>query len=111
MIGIFTFDAPLYCDVNGIYCSDTITNEMLMRYFVVVDKLFLLIRTDHIKKSYKECNLRKLELGEKIEVVELPNPNTPINYIYSRSYSKIIKKFVRSADLIFLRIPSIFSVY
>lgn len=109
MIGIFTFDAPLYCDVNGIYCSDTITNEMLMRYFAVVDKLFLLIRTDHIKKSYKECNFRKLELGEKIEVVELPNPNTPINYICSRSYSKIIKKFVRSADLIFLRIPSIFS--
>ena len=109
MIGIFTFDAPMYCDVNGVYCNTTVTNEMLERFFIVVDKLFLLMRTDHLTVSYKEQNLRKLDLEDKIEVVELPNPNTPINYICNRSYKNIIRKYVEKADLIFLRIPSIYS--
>ena len=81
MTGLFTFDAPMYCDKNGVYCNTTITNEMLERYFAVVDKLYLLIRTDHIDQTYQERHLRKLELGDRIEVVELPNPNTSKNFI------------------------------
>ena len=40
MTGLFTFDAPLYCDCNGVYCNTTVTNEMLNRFFIVVDKLY-----------------------------------------------------------------------
>lgn len=109
MTGLFTFDAPMYCDKNGVYCNTTITNEMLERYFAVVDKLYLLIRTDHIDQTYQERHLRKLELGDRIEVVELPNPNTPKNFICSSSWKNIIKDYVRKVDMIFLRIPSIYS--
>lgn len=109
MIGLFTFDAPMYCDKNGVYCNTTITNEMLERYFAVVDKLYLLIRTDHINQTYQERHLRKLELGNRIEVVELPNPNTPKNFLCSNSWKNIIKDYVRKVDMIFLRIPSIYS--
>lgn len=109
MIGIFTFDAPMYCDVNGIYCNTTITNEMLERYFAVIDKLYLLIRTDHLDITYQERKLRKLELGKRIEVIELPNPNTPKNFFNSSSYTNVIKRYVHKADMVFLRIPSIYS--
>ena len=109
MTGLFTFDAPMYCDKNGVYCNTTITNEMLERYFAVVDKLYLLIRTDHIDQTYQERHLRKLELGDRIEVVELPNPNTPRNFICSSLWKNIIKDYVRKVDMIFLRIPSIYS--
>lgn len=109
MTGLFTFDAPMYCDKNGVYCNTTITNEMLKRFFVVVDRLFLLIRTDHINQTYQDRHLRKLELGNRIVVVELPNPNTPKNFICSGSWKNIVKDYVRKVDMIFLRIPSIIS--
>ena len=81
MIGIFTFDAPLFCDINGVYCNTTVTNEMLERFFTVVDKIYLLMRTDHINETYDERHLVRLELGNRIEVVEMPNPNTPKNFL------------------------------
>ena len=109
MIGIFTFDAPMYCDNNGVYCNTTITNEMLERFFVVVDKIYLLMRTDHIEQTYKERHLIKLELGDNIEVVEMPNPNTPKNFFCNGSAKAIVRKYVEMADMAFLRIPSIYS--
>ena len=60
MVGLFTFDGPLYKDKNGIYCNTTITNEMLERYFCVVDKLYLLIRTFSIEQSYEDAHMTKL---------------------------------------------------
>lgn len=109
MIGIFTFDAPMYCDKNGVYCNTTVTNEMLERFFVVVDKIYLLMRTDHIEQTYEEMHLIKLELGDKIEVIEMPNPNTPRNFLCNGKAKSIIKKYVKLADMVFLRIPSIYS--
>ena len=109
MIGLFTFDGPLYRDVNGIYCNTTITNEMLERYFTVVDKLVLLMRTIHLNDTYQERHLKRLELENKIEVVEMPNLNTPKNFMRRSAYSKKIAEHVGKSDLIFLRIPSIIS--
>lgn len=109
MIGMFTFDVPMYCDKNGVYCNTTVTNEMLDRFFMVIEKIYLLIRTDHINETYEERHLVKLELGDKIEVIEMPNPNTPINFLYNRKAREVIKKYVGIADMVFLRIPSIYS--
>lgn len=109
MTGLFTFDGPLYCDVNGIYCNTTVTNEMLDRYFVVVDKLILLMRTIHLNETYQEKHLKRLELGNNIEVVEMPNLNTPRNFIRRCIYSKMIAEYVEKCDMMFLRIPSIIS--
>ena len=109
MIGIFTFDAPMYCDKNGVYCNTTVTNEMLERFFLVVDKIYLLMRTDHINQTYEERHLIKLELGDKIEVVEMPNPNTPKNFLCNKKAKETMRKYVEMADMVFLRIPSIYS--
>lgn len=109
MIGIFTFDAPMYCDKNGIYCNTTVTNEILSRFFVVVDKIYLLMRTEHISQTYEERHLLKLELGDKIEVVELPNPNTIKNFLFNRKAKNIIRNYLQKSDMAFLRIPSIYS--
>ena len=78
MIGLFAFDGPLYKDKNSVYCNTTITNEMLERYFCVVDKLYLLIRTFTINQSHDEVHLTKLELGDRIKVIEVPNLNSPM---------------------------------
>lgn len=109
MIGLFSFDGPLYCDCNGVYCNTTITNEMLKRYFVVVDKLVLLIRTIHIDETYDKRNLKKLELQDRIMVIEIPNLNSPLAFINKNKYRKLIFDNVSKADLVFLRIPSIIS--
>ena len=109
MTGLFTFDGPLYCDCNGAYCNTTITNEMLNRYFVVVDKLYIMMRTIHIDTTFEKRHLKRLELGDKIRVIELPNFLTPKNYIFRGRYRDIIAETVNSCDLFFLRIPSLIS--
>lgn len=107
--GLFAFDGPMYKDCNGIYCNTTITNEMLERYFCVVDKLYLLIRTFTLKVPYQETKLSKLNLGERIEVIEIPNLNSPIQFLSKHKYAARFATLVENTDLIFLRIPSIIS--
>ena len=51
MIGLFSFDGPMYRDCNGVYCNTTITSEMFSRYFHVVDKLIVVIRTLHLDQD------------------------------------------------------------
>ena len=109
MVGLFTFDGPLYKDKNGIYCNTTITNEMLERYFCVVDKLYLLIRTFSIEQSYEDAHMTKLDLGNCIEVIEVPNLNSQIQYFSRHRYYKEFKEIVSKCDMIFLRIPSVIS--
>ena len=109
MVGLFSFDGPLYKDVNGVYCNTTITNEMLERYFEVVDKLVVVMRTIQINETYEKRHLKKLNLGENIVVKELPNLNTPTNFILRRQYRKTIAEYVKNSDMFFLRIPSIIS--
>lgn len=109
IIGLFAFDGPLYRDRDGVYCNTTITNEMLNRYFCVVDILYLLVRTFPLDVSYKEVHLSKLELDNRIIVIEVPNLNSPIQFICRRKYEKYFSSIITQCDLIFLRIPSIIS--
>ena len=109
MVGLFAFDGPMFRDKNGVYCNTTITNEMLERYFSVVDKLYLLIRTFTLDQTYEEAHLTKLELGNRIEVIEVPNLNSPRNYLLKFQHTKRFREVVSSCDLVFLRIPSVIS--
>ncbi|HEE9847354.1 TPA: glycosyltransferase family 4 protein [Clostridium perfringens] len=109
MIGLFSFDGPMYRDCNGVYCNTTITAEMFARYFNVVDKLIVVIRTFHLDKTYKEANLKKVEL-EGLEFVEIGNLNSVKGLLIERpKYKKIIEQCVGKADMIFARMPSIIS--
>lgn len=109
MIGVFSFDGPMYRDKNGVYCNTTITSEMLSRYLDVVDKLIVVIRTYHLDKTYDEASLKKVE-REGIEFVEIPNINSLKGFLVDkRKYNKIILDQVKKADLIFARMPSVIS--
>ncbi|MDF2801501.1 MAG: glycosyl transferase [Anaerocolumna sp.] len=106
MIGLFSFDGPMYRDKNGVYCNTTITSEMFSRYFSVVDKLIVVIRTFHLEKTYEEASLKKVEL-DGLEFIEIPNLNSIHGFLFDRSkYKKIIFNQVEASDLIFARMPS-----
>ncbi len=109
MIGLFSFDGPMYRDCNGVYCNTTITSEMFSRYFQVVDKLIVVIRTMHLEVTYEEANLKKVEFNG-LEFVEIPNLNSINGFLIDRQkYKKVIKEQVEKADLIFARMPSVIS--
>lgn len=108
-IGLFTFDGPMYKDCNGVYCNTTITNEMFERYFSVVDKLYVVIRTFKLDGTYQELNLNKVETGECLRIIEMPNINSPKGLIFKKKSEKLIERYIKEADLIFLRIPSVLS--
>lgn len=107
--GIFSYDGPLYKDINGAYCSMVITNEVLSRFFPVVDHLIVVIRAFKINKTYEDLNLYPLKL-DNIEIVEVENILTPKGFILEkRVFEKEIQYKVEQADMIFARIPSIIS--
>ncbi|MGG5460579.1 glycosyltransferase [Clostridium sp. B9] len=109
MIGLFSFDGPMYRDCNGVYCNTTITAEMFSRYFSVVDKLIVVIRTFNLDKTYKEAKLKKVEL-EGLEFVEIGNLNSVKGLLIERpKYKRVIKEYVENTDMIFARMPSIIS--
>ncbi|WP_194191049.1 glycosyltransferase [Clostridium chrysemydis] len=106
MVGLFSFDGPMYRDINGVYCNTTITSEMFSRYFRVVDKLVVVIRTYHLDKTYEEAALKKVDL-EGLEFVEIGNLNSLKGFFFEKKkYKKIILEQVGQADLIFARMPS-----
>ena len=75
MTGLFCFDGPLYKDCNGVYCNITLTNEMFRRYFHVVNKLYVAVRTFQLNKTYVELNMKPLSL-DKMVIIEVENFNS-----------------------------------
>lgn len=106
MTGLFCFDGPLYKDKNGIYCNITLTNEMFNRYFSVVNKLIVIVRTYIKDEEYKNLNMKPLQLNH-IEIIEADNLNSVYGQlIYKRRFAQQIESQVQKADMIFARMPS-----
>ncbi len=106
MIGLFCFDGPLYKDKNGIYCNVTLTNEMFKRYFYVVDKLIIMVRTFSTDKTYEEMNMKPLTI-KNIKVVEVDNFNTVKGFFLDKkSFERKAVIYISKADMIFARMPS-----
>ncbi len=106
MVGLFCFDGPLYKDKNGVYCNVTLTNEMFSRYFSVVNKLFIVVRTYCTDKTYAEMNMKALTL-DNVEIVEVGNFNSIYGmFVEKRKTQKKLENVVENSDLIFARMPS-----
>ena len=104
--GLFCFDGPLYKDKNGIYCNVTLTDEMFSRYFPVVDKLYIVVRTYCSEKTYQELNMKPLTISN-IEVVEVQNFNTIKGFLIDkRKFERSIESLIKRTDMIFARMPS-----
>lgn len=109
MVGLFCFDGPLYKDINGVYCNITLTNEMFNRYFNVVDKLVIVVRTYTLEKTFSEMNMKPLDI-DNMEVIEVSNFNTAKGFLFEkRHFEKDIEKVLKEVDLIFARMPSVTS--
>lgn len=107
--GLFCFDGPIYKDVNGYYCSTTLTDEMFNRFFPVVDKLYVVIRCFKCDKTFKELNMKRL-CNKKIIVIEVDNLLTIKGLLFKKAiFEKKVKAIVDKSDLIFARMPSIIS--
>ena len=106
--GLFCFDGPLYRDINGTYCSLTLTNEMFSRYFGVVDNLIVLVRTFPLNKTFVEANMNPLTL-ERIEVIEAPNLNSVKGFAFKWRFRNAIVKVLSRVTYIFARMPSVLS--
>lgn len=106
MIGLFCFDGPLYKDKNGVYCNVTLTDEMFERYFNVVDKLIVMVRTFSSDKTYHELNMRPLT-NTNIEVFEVKNFNTLKGFTKDKfEFERSIVNIIKDVNLIFARMPS-----
>lgn len=103
---LFTYDTPTYKDVNGVYCSTTLTNEILVRYTQDVDIVYVATRVNEINIDYREAHLSKIDL-KKVVFIDLPDFNV-LKYRRSRIklVRRIIEKKVEEVDYLYLRLPS-----
>ena len=106
MQALFSFDGPMYCDVDGIYCHTTLTDEVLSRYLFNVDKLVILIRVEHLAVNYKIAGLTPIDVS-RIEIVGCKNINSVKGFLlYRKDIKKQVKELVKVSDYIYVRIPS-----
>lgn len=101
--GIFCHDLPIYKDIDGNYCSTTLTDSLFLRYFNVVDELVVATRVYKIDKTYKEAHQEKITLPN-IKFIEFPNLNT-FKGIFTLipKAKKVLKKEMQKVDLVFIR--------
>lgn len=101
--GIFCHYLPIYKDINGVYCSTTLTDAMFDRYFSVVDKLLVATRVYPIDTTFSEMHQEKIDLTN-IEIVEFPNLSDPKVMLTSARKEKAkLTEAIKKADLIFVR--------
>ena len=101
--GLFCHYLPIYKDINGIYCSTTLTDEFFSRYFCVADELYVATRVYPINKTYQEAHQEKISLSN-VHIIEFPNLSTPLNILTKLAGSKKkMLKAAEAADLIFIR--------
>lgn len=101
--GIFCHDLPIYKDINGVYCSTTMTDDLFSRYFDVVDELVVATRIYPINKTYIEAHQEKISLPN-ISFIDIPNLNT-FRALFGQmwEYKRKILEAARECDLFFLR--------
>ncbi len=101
--GLFCHYLPIYKDVNGVYCSTTLTDSFFQRYFSVVDKLIVADRVYSIDKTYKEAHQEPITI-DNVEIEGFPNLSSirGITVEYSKAKRRI-DEFIEVSDLIFVR--------
>lgn len=101
--GVFCHDLPIYKDINGVYCSTTLTDDLFRRYFDVVDELFIATRVYKLDCTYSDAHQERITLPN-IKVVELPNLNKP-QYVFTKipRAKKQITRIISDVDLVFIR--------
>ena len=101
--GIFIHDLPVYKDVNGIYCSTTMTDDLFARYLKHVDHLYVAARVYKINKTYKDAHQEPITV-DNITFLEYPNMNT-IKGLFTviPKIKKDLTNVMRDMDLIFVR--------
>ena len=101
--GIFCHYLPIYKDINGNYCSTTMTNDLFSRYLDVCDNLTIATRVYDLNTTADEAHQEILNLPN-IKILEFPNLSSP--KIFLTQYFKHKKRLaenMRDKDLIFIR--------
>lgn len=101
--GIFCHDLPIYIDKNGKYGCTTLTNDVFLRYFDVVDELVVATRLYHLNCTLEEAHQEQITLPN-MKFLDIPNLNRP-SYYFTRlpKAKRMIEDEFKKCDLIFIR--------
>lgn len=100
--GLFCHYLPIYKDINGRYCSTTLTNTFFERYFCVVDELYVATRVYPLNKTYKEAH-QELISHKRVKVLEFPNLSSVKGLTQICKAKKRIRSIAKKMDMIFIR--------
>jgi len=100
---IFCHYLPIYKDVNGVYCSTTLTDSLFRRYLHVADELLVATRVYPSDKTYEELHQEKITLPN-VKILEFPNLSTVRGILVEKPKArKKLKEAIETCDMVFLR--------
>lgn len=100
--GLFCHYLPIYKDVNGKYCSTTLTNTFFERYFCAVDVLYVATRVYPLNKTYKEAH-QEIISHKNVKIIEFPNLSSFKGLTQFSKSKKRIYSIAKKMDMIFIR--------
>lgn len=106
MIGIFSYDGPIFQDKNGVLCDTKFTDEVFSRYTQYVDLLYVVIRVKQIELTFEEAHLSPITLSQ-VRVIPMPNVVSPKGFLMRNKLKGKLRKLVSQADMFFFRVPGI----
>ena len=106
MIGVFSYDGPIFRDKNGVLCDTKFTDEVFSRYTKYVDKLYVVIRVKQLEMTCSEAHLSPITLPQ-VQVVEMPNVVSPRGFMTKHKQMDKLRTLVKRSDMFFLRVPGI----
>lgn len=101
--GMFCHDLPIYKDIDGVYCSTTLTDAIFSRYLDVVDELVIATRVYPLHTTFGNAGQERITLSS-LRFIDFPNVNTPraLFGIISR-VKKMLEEEMKNVDLVFIR--------
>lgn len=108
---LFCCDSPLYKNAQGIYHSNTFTDEFYQRYLCFAESLHVTARVRPLPMNAAGGRMQRIS-HPAIRVVEIPNLMCTKGILTKRSAVKrILRREIQNADAIFLRLPSLVGTY
>lgn len=103
MKGLFCYDGPISCDNDGNYFGTVLNDQVFKRYFTVVNSLNVAIRIEEQGQQTVKTSQIKLE---HLNFIKIPNISSIKGIILKKKATEILKKSIKEADIIFIRLPS-----
>lgn len=102
---LFSYTGPIIVDKDGNYYSRDLTNDVLNRYFIFAEEIFICTRVSMVSEEDELKKYTKINLSN-IKIIDIINVYTLKGFIMRKRHLDIkIMNIVKKCDVVIVRLP------